>query len=109
MKISRWLISAMVCWIISISLLAGYSWGGTMDKENWFVNTDENFSIGNIQPSTTILLVSSSGKQSKIDFGGDRVEYSGDLPVSEAAKIFFEAVFHEKSCCEELRKIKGKK
>ena len=27
-----------------------------------------------------------------IDFGGDEVTYSGDLPVSEAAKIFFDAL-----------------
>jgi len=27
-----------------------------------------------------------------IDFSGDKVTYSGDLPVDEAAKIFFDAV-----------------
>lgn len=27
-----------------------------------------------------------------IDFSGDKVTYSGDLPVDEAAKVFFDAV-----------------
>ncbi len=30
--------------------------------------------------------------QAIIDFSGDKVTYSGELPVDEAAKVFFEAV-----------------
>ncbi len=30
--------------------------------------------------------------QAIIDFSGDKVTYSGDLPVDEAAKVFFDAV-----------------
>jgi len=31
MKISRWLLSAIVCWSISLTLWVNYSWGGLMD------------------------------------------------------------------------------
>jgi hypothetical protein len=33
------------------------------------------------------------GREATIDFGGDEVIYSGDLPIAESAKIFFECVF----------------
>lgn len=53
MKISRWLISAMVCWTISISLLAGYSWGGTM-----LINVEELTEVEKIQLSEAAKIVS---------------------------------------------------
>jgi len=105
---NRWLLSAIFVWVISLTLWVNYSFGGDMDKETWFVDSSKSLTF-KIAPMVRIMLTSPSGKQAIIDFGGDKIEYSGDLPVSEAAKIFFEAVFHEKSCCEELRKIKEKK
>jgi len=46
-----------------------------------------------LDPPRMITLCSPDGKQATIDFGGDAVVYSGDLPVDESAKIFFDAVF----------------
>lgn len=39
-----------------------------------------------------IVLRNAEGRTARIDFGGDEVKFSGDLPVDEAAKIFFETV-----------------
>lgn len=40
----------------------------------------------------TIRLDNGAGKQTVIDFSGDTVTYSGDLPIDESARLFFEAV-----------------
>lgn len=40
----------------------------------------------------TMTLRSPDDKIAKIDFSGSEVAYSGDLPVSDAAKIFFNHV-----------------
>jgi len=45
-----------------------------------------------ITPSHNITLINPSGVEAHIDFNGDKVIYSGDLPVDESAKIFFDAV-----------------
>ena len=41
----------------------------------------------------TFTITHPDGREAVIDFGGDAVVYSGDLPVDESAKIFFDAVF----------------
>jgi hypothetical protein len=46
-----------------------------------------------LSPASNLTLYGPDGKEAVVDFGGDSVTYSGDLPVDEAAKIFFEAVF----------------
>lgn len=48
--------------------------------------------IEDIDPPRILHMVGPSGK-AIIDFSGDAVAYSGDLPVEESARIFFEAVF----------------
>jgi hypothetical protein len=48
--------------------------------------------IYEIKPDPTIRLTAPDGRCAVIDFGGKEVTYSGDLPVSEAAQIFFNAV-----------------
>ena len=39
-----------------------------------------------------IMITNPKGKSATIDFSGDQVTFSGELPVDEAAKIFFEHV-----------------
>jgi hypothetical protein len=46
-------------------------------------------------PSCSVTLMGKDYKEARIDFCGDKVKFSGDLPVGEAAKIFFEYVFRE--------------
>ena len=41
----------------------------------------------------SIMLQSPDGRMAELDFSGDAVTFSGDLPVDDAAKIFFESVF----------------
>ena len=38
------------------------------------------------------IVISWNGRSATIDFGGDAVEFRGDLPVSEAAQEFFKHV-----------------
>lgn len=45
------------------------------------------------------LLSNADGKTAVIDFSGQAVTYSGDLPVDEAAKIFFDAVMRQMRSC----------
>ena len=45
------------------------------------------------KPEPTIKLRSPDGREAIIDFGGEEITYSGNLPVSEGAKLFFDAVF----------------
>ncbi len=56
-------------------------------------NYDENLTIAELVPSRNLTLTSGDGRQATIDFMGEAVTYSGELPVSEAAKIFFDCVF----------------
>jgi len=56
------------------------------------VPNEHSFRIADIQPMHS-FVVTNGDKEAVIDFGGDSVKYSGDLPVDESARIFFEAVF----------------
>ncbi len=40
-----------------------------------------------------IAITNPDGKQAIINLDGDAVEYSGDLPVAESARSFFDALF----------------
>lgn len=42
-----------------------------------------------------ITITNNDGKSATIDYSGDTVKYSGDLPIDEAAKVFFDAVFKQ--------------
>lgn len=39
-----------------------------------------------------MAIENDAGKKAVIDFSGDAVTYSGDLPVAESARLFFDAV-----------------
>lgn len=52
-------------------------------------------------PRTIMLHQGPPGnKSAKIDFEGDAVHYYGDLPVDDAAKIFFDSVMRQMKNCE---------
>jgi len=58
-----------------------------------FVVKDFSVPIIQTEPPPTLTLYSPDGREAIIDFGGDAVTYSGELPVDESAKIFFACVF----------------
>ena len=60
------------------------------DEFSTLLNYDPLFAI---TPFRNIHFNSSDGRQATIDFGGEAIKYSGDLPVEESAKMFFDAVF----------------
>lgn len=53
-----------------------------LNRLEFFNQNDFNF---------LIVFRNPEGKEAKINFNGDKVIYSGDLPVEESAKLFFEA------------------
>jgi len=57
------------------------------------IYTGEPITIAPIAPARTICMTSPDGRKAVIDFGGDAVKFSGDLPIEDAAKQFFEYVF----------------
>ena len=40
-----------------------------------------------------ITITNEKGQEANIDFSGDKVVYSGDLPIDESARLFFKYVF----------------
>ena len=52
----------------------------------------ESWEIRATEVPRTIRLCRGDGKEAIIDFSGDTVTFGGDLPVDEAAKVFFQAV-----------------
>ena len=40
---------------------------------------------------TTLTFTGPDGRSATIDFGGDEIIYTGDLPVAESTRLFFEA------------------
>lgn len=63
--------------------------------ENPFVmKLDQAIPMFKMEPTRTLAL-HNGDKEAHIDFGGDEITYSGDLPIDEAAKLVFEAVFQQ--------------
>ncbi len=59
--------------------------------ENLFMVSNDAFQW---EPTRNLIL--DNGKQEAvINFDGDEVTYSGDLPVSESAKLMFNALFQQ--------------
>jgi hypothetical protein len=48
-------------------------------------------------PVTNITITHIDGRKSVVDFSGDKVTFSGDLPVDKSAEIFFECVFKKQN------------
>lgn len=66
-------------------------------SEHGFIATNPALFL-TIKPPTVFQL-SANGRTAYIDFGGDAVKYSGDLPIDESAKVFFEAVMQQYLNC----------
>jgi len=64
-----------------------------MDNNIFVMEDTPNMTFKMPDPPSRITLCSPDGREATIDFGGDAVVYSGDLPVDESAKVFFDAVF----------------
>jgi hypothetical protein len=60
--------------------------------ENPYVQEESPIGFLNPQPTHNFVMRNSDGKEAVVEFGHDTVTYSGDMPVDEAAKQFFEAV-----------------
>lgn len=63
-----------------------------MDDNVFAIKDSPNMVFQITDPPSSITLHSPDGRKAFIDFGGDEVIYSGDLPVAESAKIFFACV-----------------
>ena len=92
MKTKLVLIYVVICSVLLLSVT-----GNSTQKEN-FIDYTKIEKITNITPIYAIIIRSPKGKQSKIDFSGDKVTYSGDLPVDEAARLFFDSVNNLCNC-----------
>ena len=83
-------------WTLILALIFTSSFilrGNNSLAEDFVVlDPDEKLKLG-ISATSSITIMNPSGKKAIIDFSGDEVTYSGDLEVSEAAKIFFDYVF----------------
>ena len=55
----------------------------------------DNSPMSSVQcsPSQALHIENPAGQRAIIDFSGDEVTYSGDIPVDESARLFFELVF----------------
>lgn len=61
--------------------------------ENPYVMKDDQaISLPRIEPIRTFTFTSPDGRKAVLDFGGDEMTYSGDLPVAESAKMFFDEI-----------------
>jgi len=66
------------------------------DSQSLYVTKSDNkvfdYEIQSISSSHAITFTHPDGREAIIDFGKDgKVSYSGELPVDESAKLFFEA------------------
>jgi hypothetical protein len=68
--------------------------------KSWFTNKEpsliQTYPIitAAAPPKQGVLTIrNEAGKSAILDFSGDSVKYSGDLPVEESAKIFFTALY----------------
>jgi hypothetical protein len=52
-----------------------------------------------VPPAPFVFELNNGTKSATIDFGGDQVKYSGDLPVDESARIFFETIMQRMKKC----------
>jgi hypothetical protein len=72
--------------------------------ENPYVikDSEPTLSFFKIEPVRTFQMDAPDGRKATVDFGEDAVTYSGDLPVDESAKIFFDAILYHmqfRPCC----------
>ncbi len=80
--------------MIVLAVTAGQAWSEETTK--YYVDPKENpnaiMKIESIAPTHSIKIMNPEGQTATIDFSGDKVTFWGDLPMDEAAKLFFKAV-----------------
>lgn len=81
-------------------LLGTLAVAGAQEKQSDLWSTSNSMTIASISASRVFSLSNAKHKTATIDFDGDAVRYSGDLPVDEGAKIFFDAVLRQMKHCE---------
>lgn len=59
---------------------------------NSYAIADTEIIVPTVNLAYSFRIVNHEGKKVIIDFAGDKIKISGDLPIEEAAKIFFENV-----------------
>lgn len=57
-----------------------------------YLTASDSSGIYQVVPAHRMTISNPQGKSSNIDFSGDKVTYTGDLPVDEAAKVLFDNV-----------------
>ena len=77
--------------------IGGTEWYGSdshIPSDASIVFTDSPESVFTIQmtPFTALTFGNEEGQSATVDFGGEEVTYSGDMPVAESAKMFFNNV-----------------
>jgi len=86
---------SQVCLIALLAVFAtGNLYGEELMNKGNFVLTNEEapYAMLTFPPSSNELnFASRDGRTATINFGGEYLTYSGDLPVDESAKMFFEA------------------
>jgi len=81
-------------WIIAIlgAIFIFSSWAWAEEQEKWLT-------INAYRPSNVIIHCK-DGTQTIFDFSADPMTVSGDCPIDESARVFFEHVFRQyKDCC----------
>jgi uncharacterized protein YxeA len=69
--------------------------GGVFAEGNKIEFTNSKYledTILEITPCRALVFYGKNGKTAKVDFSCDKVVYSGDMPVDESARVFFDAV-----------------
>jgi hypothetical protein len=56
----------------------------------WTARSDNVFQTLTISPPVELVIHSPDGRSAQINWAGEKVTFSGDLPLEEAAQRFFE-------------------
>ena len=83
-------LSLLIVVVLMISVLGSVFAEGNKIE---FTNSKEVIdTILEVTPCRSLTFCSKDGKTAKVDFSGDKVVYSGDMPVDESARVLFDAV-----------------
>ena len=92
--------------IIILFLLAQLVYGGEDSERKYYCEGDacpEIVAVTFPAPTSITICGNDSSTCAVIDFSGDSIKYSGEMPVEESAKVFFQHVFEHKKTNEELQ------
>lgn len=89
--------------LFTASLILGLSVFAIAEETLLIAETSPYAILSVPYPPSNIVITSPDGRAATIDFGGKEIIYSGDLPVAESARLFFDAfvgLFNKR--CEQL-------